>query len=118
MEKKNAQPRNAELSAIKNSADSTGSTIKLTPRQHRALTALAHAQDWIARETIDRIACSSNGPAVVQALRHKLGNHNAIEMERVPVTDADGKTAQAGRYRLANQHRAQAVALLEGAHHA
>lgn len=109
-QKENAQPRNAELSAIKNSSNSTR---RLSPREARALTALAHAQDWIAREAIDRIACASNGPAVVQALRHKLGSHEAIEMERVPVIDADGKTAQAGRYRLANQHRAKAISLLE-----
>ena len=108
-QKENAQPRNAELSATNNSANSTG---RLSPREARALTALAHAQDWITRETIDRVACASNGPAVVQALRHKLGGHDAIEMQRVPVIDADGKTAQAGRYRLANQHRAQAAALL------
>lgn len=91
---------------------------RLSPREARVLAALASATGWIARETIDRIACSSNGPAVVQALRHKLGSPDAIEMQRVPVTDADGKTAQAGRYRLANQHRAQAVALLGGGHHA
>ena len=109
MEKKNAQPRNAELSAIKNSAKCT----TLSPREARTLTALAHTQDWISREALDRIACASNGPAVVQALRHKLGSHEAIEMERVPVIDADGKTAQAGRYRLANQHRAKAISLLE-----
>ena len=109
MEKKNAQPRNAELSAIKNSAKCT----TLSPRETRTLTALAHTQDWISREALDRIACASNGPAVVQALRRKLGNDAAIEMERVPVIDADGKTAQAGRYRLANQHRAKAISLLE-----
>ena len=109
-QKENAQPRNAELSAIKNNSNSTR---RLSPREARALTALAHAQDWIAREAIDRIACASNGPAIVQALRHKLGSHEAIEMERVPVIDADGKTAQAGRYRLANQHRAKAISLLE-----
>ena len=109
MEKKNAQPRNAELSAIKNSAKCT----TLSPREARTLTALAHTQDWISREALDRIACASNGPAVVQALRRKLGNDAAIEMERVPVIDADGKTAQAGRYRLANQHRAKAISLLE-----
>ena len=113
-QKENAQPRNAELSAIKNSAKCT----TLSPREARTLTALAHTQDWISREALDRIACASNGPAVVQALRRKLGNDAAIEMERVPVIDADGKTAQAGRYRLANQHRAQAVALLGGGHHA
>ena len=111
MEKKNAQPRNAELSATNNSANSTGST-KLTPRQHRALVALVHAQDWLAREAIDRIACASNGPAIVQALRHKLGSPDAIEMQRQPVIDADGKPAQAGRYRLSDTHRAQAAAIL------
>ena len=109
---KTPEPQKGNPSAP-SSADSTGSTIKLTPRQHRALVALVHAQDWLAREAIDRIACSSNGPAVVQALRHKLGNHDAIEMERVPVIDADGKTARAGRYRLSETHRAKAISLLE-----
>ena len=109
-QKNNAHPSETEMSATK---DTRNSKPQLTPRQHRALTALAHAQDWIAREAIDRIACSSNGPAVVQALRRKLGSPEAIEMERVPVIDADGKTAQAGRYRLANQHRAKAISLLE-----
>ena len=85
----------------------------LTPRLHRALTALAHTQDWISREALDRIARASNGPAVVQALRHKLGSPDAIEMQRVPMTDADGKPARAGRYRLSDTHRAQAISLLE-----
>lgn len=110
MEKKNAQPRNAELSATNNSANST---VRLSQREARALTALVHANEWIAREAIDRIARASNGPAVVQALRCKLGSPDAIEMQRMAVTDADGKTAQAGRYRLANQHRAKAISLLE-----
>lgn len=109
---KTPEPQKGNPSAP-SSADSTGPTVKLTPRQHRALVALVHAQDWLAREAIDRIARASNGPAVVQALRRKLGNDAAIEMERVPVIDADGKTAQAGRYRLANQHRAKAISLLE-----
>lgn len=100
------------------SAPSSAKCITLSPREARALTALVHAQDWLAREAIDRIARASNGPAVVQALRRKLGNDAAIEMERVPVIDADGKTAQAGRYRLSDTHRAQAVALLGGGHHA
>ena len=110
MEKKNAQPRNAELSATNNSANSTR---RLSPREARTLTALAHTQDWISREALDRIACASNSPSVVQALRRKLGNDAAVEMERVPVIDADGKTAQAGRYRLSDTHRAQAISLLE-----
>ena len=115
METKNAQPRNAELSATNNSANST---VRLSQREARALTALVHANEWIAREAIDRIACSSNGPAVVQALRCKLGSHDAIEMQRMPVLDADGKTAQAGRYRLSDTHRTRAVALLGGGDHA
>ena len=113
-QKENAPTANSNESAPSNRAH----YARLSPREARTLTALAHAQDWLARETIDRIACSSNGPAVVQALRHKLGSPDAIEMQRVPVTDADGKTAQAGRYRLSDTHRAQAVALLGGGHHA
>ena len=107
-QKENAQPRNAELSATNNSAKCT----TLSPRETRTLTALAHTHDWISREAIDRVACASNGPAVVQALRHKLGGHDAIEMQRVPVIDADGKAARAGRYRLSDTHRAQAAAIL------
>lgn len=100
------------------SAPSSAKCITLSPRETRALVALVHAQDWLAREAIDRIACASNGPAVVQALRHKLGGHDAIEMQRVPVIDADGKAARAGRYRLSDTHRAAAAALLGGARHA
>ena len=114
---KTPEPQKENPSAP-SSANSTGPTVKLTPRQHRALVALVHAKDWLAREAIDRIACASNGPAVVQALRCKLGSPDAIEMQRVPVIDADGKTARAGRYRLSDTHRAQAVALLGGGHHA
>ena len=112
--KENAQPRDTELSAPNNSAKCT----TLSPREARTLTALVHAKDWLAREAIDRIARASNGPAVVQALRRKMGNDAAIEMQRVPVIDADGKTAHAGRYRLSDTHRAQAAALLGGGHHA
>ena len=107
-QKENAQPRNAELSATNISAKCT----TLSPRETRTLTALAYTQDWISREALDQIARASNGPAVVQALRHKLGGHDAIEMQRVPVIDADGKAARAGRYRLSDTHRAQAAAIL------
>lgn len=111
---KTPEAQKGNPSAIKNSAKCT----TLSPRETRTLTALAHTQDWISREALDRIACASNGPSIVQALRRKLGSPDAIEMQRMAVTDADGKTAQAGRYRLADQHRAQAVALLGGSHHA
>lgn len=92
-------------------------TFVLTPREARALTALVGAKGgWVTREAIDRIARSSNGPAVVQILRRKLGDYDAIEMQRVPVTDADGKTTWAGRYRLNGAYRHRAVALLHSSH--
>lgn len=109
--KENAPTAQGNESATNNRANFT-----LSPRETRALTALAQAKDWVARETIDRIACCSNGPAVVQSLRHKLGKYDAIEMQRVPVTDADGKTALAGRYRLSETDRPRAVALLRSSH--
>ncbi len=113
-QKENAPTANSNESAPNNRAH----YARLSPREARALAALASATGWLTREAIDRVACASNGPAIVQALRRKLGSPDAIEMQRMAVTDADGKTAQAGRYRLANQHRAQAVALLGGGHHA
>lgn len=92
-------------------------TFVLTPREARALTALVDAKvGWVSREGIDRIARSSNGPAVVQILRRKLGNFDAIEMQRVPVTDSDGKPTWAGRYRLNEAYRQRAVALLDSSH--
>ena len=113
-QKENAPTAQGNESANKNSAK----CITFSPREARTLTALVHAQDWLAREAIDRIARASNGPATIKALRCKLGNDAAIEMKRVPVIDADGKVARAGRYRLSDTHRAQAVALLGGGHHA
>lgn len=112
------QKENAPTAQSHESATNNRTNFTLSPREARALTALVHAKDWLAREAIDRVACASNGPAVVQALRCKLGSPAAIEMQRVPVIDADGKTAQAGRYRLSDTHRARAVALLGGGDHA
>lgn len=114
LQKESTPTANSNESAPSNRAH----YARLSPREARTLTALVHAKDWLAREAIDRIARASNGPAVVQALRRKMGNDAAIEMQRVPVIDADGKTAHAGRYRLSDTHRAQAAALLGGGHHA
>lgn len=110
-QKESAPTAQGNESANKNSAK----CITFSPREARALVALVHAKDWIARETIDRIARASNGPSIVQALRHKLGSHDAIEMQRMAVTDADGKTAQAGRYRLSDAGRAVATELMKEA---
>jgi hypothetical protein len=101
--KKNAQPpKNGKPSAL-DSANSTETTspLKLTPREDRLLFALmtAPSPGWITRESVDKIAGASNGPAVVMALRRVFG-HDAIEMQRVEATDRDGRTCRPGRYRL------------------
>ncbi|WP_315122499.1 hypothetical protein [Comamonas antarctica] len=102
-QKKNAQPRNAELSAPSNGVNATTAQV-MTPRQERVLQALAGTTSWIAREAIDRIAGASNGPDVIARLRHKLGI-DAIEMERVEVIDRDGRPAKPGHYRLTDTGR-------------
>ncbi len=114
LQKESTPTANSNESAPSNRAH----YARLTPREARVLAALASATDWIAREAIDRIAGASNGPAVVQALRGKLGDKAAIAMQTAPAIDADGKPCRPGYYRLDPQHRAQAVALLGGGHHA
>lgn len=101
--KENAQPRNAELSARKNSADAT--TCKpFTPRQGRVIHALLQTSGWIARESIDRIAGASNGPEVIRQLRQRFG-YGCIEMERIDAIDRDGFPTQPGRYRITDEGR-------------
>ena len=97
-QKKNAQPRNAELSAPNHGANRT-SNQPMTPRQERVIHALAATVGWITREAVDRIAGASNGPAVIRQLRQRLG-YDAIEMERIDTIDRDGLAANPGRYRL------------------
>lgn len=101
--KESAQPRNAELSAPKNSANPI-TAMALTPRQTRVLQALKGTGGWIYREAIDRIADASNGPDVISRLRQKLGA-DAIEMERVQAVDRDGYPIKPGRYRLTDLGR-------------
>ena len=117
MEKKNAQPRNAELSAIKNSADSTGSTIKLTPRQHRALVALLERAAVPCKE-LGLLAGQNNFAELCASLRRKLG-YDAIDTGTIEgAVDRDGQPCKPGYYALSPQGRARAVTLLGGAHHA
>lgn len=85
----------------------------MTPRQERVLQALLGTDSWIAREGIDRIAGSSNGPEVIRQLRQRLG-YDAIEMERISTVDRDGLPTQPGRYRMTTKGREY----LEGHHHA
>ena len=98
--KENAQPRNAELSALKNSDNRTSiNTAPFSARQSRVIRALMAAVDWIARESIDYISGASNGPEVIRQLRQRLG-HDAIEMQLFDSIDRDGRPTKPGRYRL------------------
>lgn len=104
-QKQSAQPRNAELSASNFSANPTTSTPKpgkFTPRQQRALDALALG--WIAREAFDRATGCSNGPDLVRQLRQKLGD-DAIETRHVDAIDRDGHPCKPGQYRLTETGR-------------
>lgn len=103
-QKKNAQPRNAELSAPSNGVNPT--TVQtMTPRQARAIDALSSTTGWLWREQIDRIAGASNGPEIIRQLRCKLTGYDGIEMEQVEITDRDGRPAKPGRYRLTDMGR-------------
>ena len=97
LQKNNAHPSQAEMSATKDTRNSTGSTIKLTPRQHRALVNFAEL-------------CAS--------LRRKLG-YDAIDTGTIEgAVDRDGQPCKPGYYALSPQGRERAVALLGVAHHA
>ena len=87
-----------------NSANSTRPR-RITPRQQRVIAALWSAQRWISREEIDRIAGASNGPQVIKELRERLAGHDGIDMERIEVTDRDGRPCRPGRYKLNHQGR-------------
>ena len=109
MEKKNAQPRNAELSATNNSANSTGST-KLTPRQHRALVALMERGAVPCKE-LGLLAGQNNFAELAAGLRRKFG-YDAILTGTFDAIDRDGQPCRPGYYTLSPQGRERAVALL------
>lgn len=108
---KNAQPRNAELSAPSNgvNATTTPAAISLTARQSRVLHALEGTAGWITREAVDRIAGASNGPEVIRQLRDRfdLSKHLHLVCERVQAFDRDGLPCNPGRYRLTPEGRAK-----------
>lgn len=103
IQKKNAQPRNAELSAPSNGVNPTTAQA-MTPRQARVLGALNSTTGWLTREAVDRIAGASNGPDVIRRLRSRFG-HDAIDMERFDTVDRDGRPAKPGHYRLTDTGR-------------
>lgn len=91
-----------------------GCKFTLSARQRRVLEALASTTGRISRESIDRIAGASNGPAVIAALRHKLGR-DAIETHRADAIDRDGHPCKPGCYELAPQARALVAELMKEA---
>lgn len=93
--------------ATTSAPDSANSTRprRLTPRQQRVIAALWAAENWISRESIDRIAGASNGPQVIKELRERLTGQDGIDMERIEVTDRDGQLCRPGRYKLNHQGR-------------
>lgn len=80
-----------------------------SPRQARLLAALC-ARAEISREECDRISGSSNGPAIVSQLRHRLGLH--VDCQLVAKKDQDGRVVRCGMYRLARRDYAKAMKLL------
>lgn len=110
-------PSQAEMSATKDTRNSTGSTIKLTPRQHRALVALLERAAVPCKE-LGLLAGQNNFAELCASLRRKLG-YDAIDTGTIEgAVDRDGQPCKPGYYALSPQGRARAVALLEGAHHA
>lgn len=77
----------------------TQNAMTLSPRQRRVLRQLIRGY-WIRRESVDSIACVSNGPAVISELR---GKGLKIRMQRVRKRDSDGNWCRPGRYKL-EQH--------------
>lgn len=113
-QKKNAPTAQGNESAIKNSANSTGSTtIKLTPRQHRALVALVERGAVPCKE-LGILAGQNNFAELVAGLRRKLGV-DAIATGSFDSLDRDGKPCKPGFYELTPQGRAQVAELMKEA---
>ncbi|WP_299579507.1 hypothetical protein [uncultured Microbulbifer sp.] len=82
---------------------SNGSTLRplhLSPRQHRALTALMERPR--SREELDQIAGTSNSPDLVSRLRQR---GILILCEHVSHTDRDGVRGWHGVYKLPESER-------------
>jgi hypothetical protein len=79
-----------------------------TPRQRRALTALAK-NDGLTVKQLRDIAGQSNIPELMQQLRR---NGWRWTCELVEVTDRDGRNCRPGVYRLTPEHRRLAAEIL------
>ena len=117
LQKENAPTANSNESAPNNRADSTGSTIKMTPRQHRALVALVERGAVPCKE-LGILAGQNNFAELCAGLRRKLG-YDAIDTGTIEgAVDRDGQPCKPGYYALSPQGRERALKLLGGARHA
>ena len=99
LQKNNAHPSQAEMSATKDTRNSTGSTIKLTPRQHRALAALLNRATVPCKE-LGILAGQNNFAELCAGLRRKLG-YDAIDTGTIEgAVDRDGQPCKPGYYTL------------------
>ena len=112
-QKENAPTAQGNESANKNSANSTGSTTKLTPRQHRALVALLERAAVPCKE-LGLLAGQNNFAELCASLRRKLGV-DAIATGSFDSLDRDGKPCKPGFYELTPQGRAQVAELMKEA---
>jgi hypothetical protein len=106
----NAQLHTSAEPSAPNSANRT-TALRLTKRQMRVIAALVQANDWVSRESIDRIAGASNGPQIILELRRKVTSWDGIEMARQDALDRDGRSCKPGRYRLTPIGRQRVEAL-------
>ena len=109
---KTPEPQKGNPSAP-SSADSTGPTVKLTPRQHRALLALMERGAVPCKE-LGAIGGQNNYAELVASLRRKLGV-DAIATGSFDSLDRDGKPCKPGFYELTPQGRAQVAELMKEA---
>lgn len=93
----NTSEPSKENPSVPNSAKFTGTD---NPRQLRAIAALMAGP--VPRETLDRVAGASNGPAVIAALRE---SGLEVPCDRVHVLDRDGRESRPGIYRMTEADR-------------
>jgi len=85
----------------------------ISMREKRAIYALLQSDQWISRESIDRIAGASNGPQVIKNIRLKITGHDGIKMVQFQAIDRDGRLCRPGYYQLTLQGRERAMNYLE-----
>lgn len=112
-QKNSTHPSETEMSATKDARNSTGSTIKLTPRQHRALVALLNRAAVPCKE-LGILAGQNNFAELCASLRRKLGYDSIVTGIIENAVDRDGQPCKPGYYALSPQGRERALKLLRG----